>query len=527
MMKFIPISTFDSFLGYSSTKLNSETIHQFLVDLKGDRGQQFVVQKEISLKDIELFIKSLQQPINILFYQWVEDSKSLKDLLVKGALTGYSDDHGYLNHGFSDDYRTFISPFLIEPLLNHAKTYDLSVLSDVFSFVKLLDAGHRAPIEAQLIKPLFDKLKEAEKNVSTIQSEKDLIDVVRPLCEDSPISCINQLSRASYAIKMDYIDRVLEFVRHEFCTARFTNWILKQLEKLELNQAHLNAVVDLKKDLREGRLIAMKKGSVVRPKNGLIIGLIGLVAILSALLIYYKPFSSVDETPFIKNTSFKQFTPAERSKIDSLLQIMNKNPKASDPGFDSGTPIIGVETEVYYREKFRNELMERIYQDFHKDGSYRLRNGNDTCSVQIDYQQMNGVKDISHQTTGVKAMMKNESGYDAIVFVTENIKDGKLFSVYIEKGQTVAFFIEKDWIISVVPGNHYQAYTRISSAAEDERPSKDYTATFCEIDQSFISSLETNYVLRKDKNGQAKFLLVGDLGAYFYLMDIYGVLEEM
>src|SRR5690606_10597457 len=126
----------------------------------------------------------------------------------------------------------------------------------------------------------------------------------------------------------------------------------------------------------------------------------------------------------------------------------------------------------------------------------------------------------------VAAMIRNDSEFDAIIYVAEDTQNGTVFSMFLKKGATKVFEFDKGNTITVIAGNSFQKYNAPLSSGYD-LPSKLYTHHFCETDPNFRESINTSYRLSTDRLKKVKFLLTGNQTGYFHMLDLKNVLEAI
>lgn len=530
MSKFIPVQTFNQLYSSFSELLTDSGIKNFIIKLDGPEGKDIANQLQIEEKDLFTFRESMSDPQNILFHGWVEENGSLQNLLVEGRLKKYDDSSNHLKHQFLEKYQVFLSPYLSNNLLQYKGEEDLTILENAFSYVCLLDKNHRPTIESQLFEVIKNNVSNSVNSCKIIKEESELIELVKPLCDDRIISCVNSLSRASYAYKLGYIDEVLKVLKYKSCTPRFANWILKKLGAVQLNNEHEYKVKGLRKDLKEGDLAVRnhgKGGAPIKWGNIITLMLTFIVGGLVFWVVKYKPFSDVNDPQFTNDTSFMQFSKEERKKIDSLLVSMKGNLNNEDLMIDQGIPLIGESDQLTLRKTFLNASMERVYQDFIKDAEIREGKIPDSCQGNMSFEPIIGSKVLSSNSGKVEAMIKNESGYDAIIVVAEDNKGGNLYSMLLKQGETKSFKMNYYNHLMVIPGNDFQAYSIPKGISVDELPSDKFKHYFCNVDFNYLQAINTTYQLTGMQNGKAKFLLMGDKGLNFHLIDINGVLEDV
>jgi hypothetical protein len=528
MPKFISISTFSTLYSSHADILSAEGLGAFKAKLVSTEGLTICRAKGIEKWELEHFVSTLDSPENLVFYGWIAQNPGLEKLLTqKGELTKFEISSVQLKHQLFESYKRFISPYLSQALLRF-KDADKRTIAVAFSYVQILDADHSAVVEEQLFGSIQKELKSAKSRMKELFEEQELVDLIRPLCSDEIVLCVNRMSRSMYASKLNYVDDILGAIRSKACTARFANWILKRMELIELNQEHAYKINDLRKELREGSIRVrntLETGRAPTPWKTIVTTL--LIALIGAFIFYvvkYQPFSDVESPKLTDNTAFTQFTIDERLKIDSLLREMGGDREDEDIWIDNSIPIMGGSATVSTMTEFENERMQGIYEDLLKDANLQERGYSDTCVRAMQYERPNGVKDLKSKTGRVEAMIRNDSEYDVIVLVSENKSGGNVHSMFLRAGEIKVFDIDEENTLTLVAGNTFHDYSPPNITA-DELPSASFKHHFCDIDMNYGKSINTSYVLKRLNGGKTKFMVTGDLGGSFALLDIYNVLE--
>lgn len=464
-----------------------------------------------------------------VFLGWIERMKGLESLLIlrKTDLT-FKDELKILEHGLSNEFKRFVTPFLTPILLSHANE---SELNTSFSYLPLLDNDSRAVVEDQVYK-LIAKQFDAVKLIQNQEVGEDkLIEATQYAVNDSVIDVINTFSRQSYALKVKYVDAVLGIVKAKSCTLRLANWILKQLEKLQLNSEHNEKINQLRSDLRAGNIVVKntntRKGFSVPFRTVLmgvfVFGLIGLVV----YFWIFKPWSNPDKPTLANNSSYVKFSPEERKEIDSLLKIIQPKRDFSQDELDLGT-YLAEELELVLRTPFKNEIAEKYYQDLNIVGRNADLLRKDTCIAlaqeKVEKLHPTNMLPMDRKTDGNKAYIKNESEYDVQIVVFQNFHKATVYHTHIKEGGNAVIHLEiGDWFI-VVPGTTLQNFELPKGYASDA-PSSDFNVNFCELDINFGHGINTSYILNANARVNYKFLLVGSPTEQFEVIDIHGVLD--
>lgn len=529
MARFIPLSTFREFYDTTSELFDPVNLNEFRSKLLEAREEVLKKHPEISADDFRRFIESLGSQSNVLFYEWVDANSTLIGALDGNACAQeFIDGKGILKHQLAKDFRIFISPILADALLKLTPRNDKE-RQRAMSYLVLLDEDHRLLTEQQFFQPIKDQLKELELSARSFTEEQQLVDRIKPLCDESVIAVVNSLSKASYASKLYYVDTLLGSLRTRACTVRFANWVLKEMEKVVLNKEHQYKIADLRNDLREGKIQVRNHGkgkSPLRSRDVVTLGLLLLIGSSIFYFLYFKPFSVVKETEFGSSTSFKKFTKEERKHIDSLISTMktqiDQEEQLVDPGYTtiSGGPLLTI------RKEFENELMETIYDDLSKDARLKAAHV-DTCyGIEQQFALYPGVKDLAGRSAKVKSAFRNNSDYDAILYVSVNKKDGDVYSLLIKKGEQKEVNLAKGDVIMLVYGSKFSKYVAPGNAGGSVLPSDNFQHHFCDTDVNYEESINISYRYKDNVRSKTKFIISGANGNYVELIDVYDVLDD-
>ena len=112
MSKYIPISLFKSLYTSHSDLLTEEGFGLFKTNLIS-QGEDIAISNGFNTDDLAGFIANIEDPNNLVFYGWVEQNKSLFNVL-RGERNPivFSDGSRHLEHKFGAKYKHFLSPYL-------------------------------------------------------------------------------------------------------------------------------------------------------------------------------------------------------------------------------------------------------------------------------------------------------------------------------------------------------------------------------------------------------------------------------
>jgi hypothetical protein len=532
-MKYIAIKNIAPMLSGTGDTLSFilSTLEECLSSPDGDKIA--IGDKDYSLDAVREF-RSLLTEETLVYCGWIEQHSALLTLIEgKTPSSPFEDRYKWLEHTFFKRFSSFLKHFMVPCLRDLKRNVTFEEHAILLSYAVLLPEDERRFIEMELFTPLSERILSSQEAVETAECESALTDVIQLFINDSAVNMVNGLSRASYSAKVNYVDHLLWVVKQQSCTLRLANWILKQLENIELNPEHRQKVIDLKKDLREGR-ISIKNGNLA-PSKGLslrtIVYLSSIVALigLSVWIIWQKPFSARDDQSFDNNTAYQQFTKEERVKIDSLLREIQEEGHPEDNQIDPSQPILGNGISVSIRIPFQNKRMEELYRDLQLDVDLYDQGLNDTCSVyskkEAEKAHYKYVRPLEKRTASFELMMKNESEYDVYMIVFQDETKGKIYSLLIGKGTQYMVSMEANDRVLFVAGNDLGKF--ITPKGAIALPSKHFVHHFCQTDVNYAQSISNLYSFERPRSVQNKLLFSGDKKTWFTVVDLYSILEVL
>lgn len=498
---------------------------------KNVSGSMVIGQKSYTLEEINTFISSLD-PEKLIFLSWIEQHLSLKELLLgKIPKIEFQDTFKWKKHTLFPSFSHYISTFLQQVLIQFTKEESLNKKRILFSYLELLPSEDKIFIEQALFKPIKERITLLKDQIGKTDNEKELIAHLSYICNEEMISIVNHLSRSSYASKLWYVDQLLWVIKQKSCTVRLANWILKQLEQIELNPEHQEKVTELKEDLRSGKIKIQnqnltKKSSMTFKKSFSLFFLIVLFGVV-IWIIWKKPFSSSEEELFSTSTSFEQFTKDERKQLDSLLREIQQSHSPINDQIDPINPIFGNGISLNLRDVLKNSRMEKLYNDLLLDADLQENNRIDTCSKfqpKIAKETLYpGVTKALDKKGEHSVFFKNESDYSVYLLVFDNHKNGLISSVLMQKNDVLELKLNSNDHLLFIAGNDLGKF--IPPVGIHELPSSDFDHHYCTTDANYLESLSNIYILEHPQKGKNKLLFSGDKNGYFSVVDLYGILE--
>jgi hypothetical protein len=525
MARWISLSTFKELYSKETDLLSREAHATFFTRLQSAEGNAIRQSNGIETQDFLSFVGSISAPEGIVFHGWVARSKELEETLKnQKVVEKFRDGQGVLNHTLASQFQSFLSPFL-GPILLKNIPEEMKPLTNYFSMVRLLDVDTRATVEMQLFKPVREQLNVLSQS-ETVSSEQSLIDTVKPLCSGEFIESMNYLSKRSYALKMEYLDRIMEAIHTPACTVRFANWILKQMERLELNNEHKQKLHRLRRELAAGNLRVKKMESAkrnvrIRP----ILVTIFILAIIGAgaYLLVVKPYNKAD-VYHAYDSANADFSDEELAKIDSLSLEIDKESFMEGRIVDPNVVIQSAST-ISLRNQFKTSLMEQIFMDINKDVTLKENYYDDSCGARLDFKRYPGVKDLSARSASKTIQFRNDSEYDIVVYVTDNKVSGSVYSLLVSYGETKEFEMNVDDVLTTVAGKNWVAFIPPIGSFEEEKPTQNFRYHFCDTDNNYFESINTSLQLGYTSRDLIKFMVSGSSSGEYQLIDIYDVSE--
>lgn len=526
MARWIPLSLFKDLFESESDLLSQSTHLQFINRLESPQATEICQLNQISLQDFHVFKDSIRSPEVILFHSWVAQDAELSKTLVDGKVSGiFRDKRGVLKHTLADTFRRFISPYLT-PILLRDIPDEVESLSVYFSYATLLEKDSRTTVEGQLFKNIRKRL-ELLKQTESVNQEQELIQIVKPLCSDAFIDSINSMSKSSYALKMEYLDAILNTIHTPACTARFANWILKQMDRLTLNREHNEKIIQLREELAEGNLRVKKYETVTAPARPRVIftyAFIIALLLFGVFVIVFKPFSDPEVYNAYESAEKSDFSKEELKEIDSLVATIDYLSFLEGEEIDPGI-IIQRGQAITIRKPFETPLMEQIFSDINKDVTLKENYYMDSCGATVKFERYPGVLDLKNKAGSKIIKFRNESAYDLIIYVSDNRASGDVYSMYVQEGSSAEFRMNEQDILTTVAGKSFAPFYHAKGSMQEEKPSAKFKHHFCETDNNYFESINTTLRLLSTSKSTIKFMTTGQRGQDFQLIDIYDVAE--
>lgn len=461
-----------------------------------------------------------------VFHGWVAQHSSLQNFMENGVIKPLELTPTVRNHQLFPLFKTFVSTYLKEQLLA-VKAKNDEELAALFSYVILLSSDVRDVIEAQLIKPVHQRVQTLLEIALTLR-EHELQNTVGSLLAHPMITCVNSLSKAMYREKVFFVESFLDLIRLGVCTPRLSNWILKQLDLLKLNKEHNDKLLDIRSDLKSGKIIGLKtvtkKRSVFRPAR--VIGFLLTLGVVTMLVFYFFKNYERDLDEVNSNSAFKTFTVEERAQLDSIIRILQA--KHNNMRLDIDTTASGQLIYPSYlamRRSFDNQLLEQIYEDWNKDGILQDLYASQATKESSGISRRPNEKPLNTKPGTIKVSLVNESTYDLIYYTGKNDPSAPVYSSLIPQDTTILFLLNEGDVFFCVAGRSLQSFEVPQGVATDLLPGFNFKEHFASTDENYLESMNSPYLVKKTP-AELRILIRGNKRDYFSVTELDGALES-
>lgn len=456
-----------------------------------------------------------------IFIGWIENWSEVLELLTKEETNRpFSDYLNIQSHTLFPLFKQFVTPFLFPILLKHIENKQLN---HSLEYLILLEADTRVLIESKIynsIEVRFSAIAKMQQEEHT--SENQLIEVVQEALNNQIIQLISSFSKQSYAFSVGYVEHCFAIIESKGCTLRLANWIVIQLQQLQLNEEHLLQLNKLKKDLKNG-IFKFDEGRNKHikfnyPSLLLKISFVGLLTLIS-WIIFFNPFSgkSIDENGS-ETSSYTKFTVEERKHIDSLIKTLQSEPV---PMFVEQSEDESEWRELLLNNKksLANKRANAFYQVWNDYLSTDTLYSSGTCknltkSINLSSLPDNFTK-LTAKKNGKPSVIRNESEYAVQLVIFKNKTDDAAYYYELRKDEQIACQLSDDEYIGVIAGKFAIPYSSNSTKS----------IVFCEHDNATLATFSTFYSIKPNKSFNYKFLISGKNETDFQLIDVYGVLN--
>lgn len=520
-MDYISIKYLQTFLGYTSPQMLFK--EKLIQDLEAQFQSKAVFQQEnkhFDLTQVLVFVSTLKNEEQIVFDQWILESKGLKSLLLEDKLLLNDCNPKLTEHFMFKSFCAFISPLILPLLTQNVQQKELVVCS----YLSILNHDSRLIIQTKISAQINERWKEYQNNYATTKIS-DFNQAVKLIFNDEQIQIVNYLKKEFYSTKVQYIENALHLIQHPQASYSFVLWLCKQLNKLELNPEHLDKVKEVTQSIHKNDGLYFKeKHKQTKSVNRLFFFfLFPLALILTLFFVFFNPLTEKTKVSE-QESAFSHFSKKERQQMDSLIRIMEKNKgdQINDPNQQTTylhlTPI-GL--DLITRDTLENAQVQNYVQACQKAYDLLESGKMDKCSPYTE-KQFNNISnkpflDLNQLKGEQELFIENKSKYQVQVLVFDSIQNGKVYSKFLQVGETVSLKTNIGQKVIFIPGNNLSK----ANFAKNLDISEMYQHHFCFMDGNFISHLFTNYTIQDISEKEIKIQLNDDEDLGFYLLDIY------
>ncbi|MES2587841.1 MAG: hypothetical protein V4622_02605 [Bacteroidota bacterium] len=535
---YFPLDLLQSFLELNSLNelISQKNELADLISVKYSEGKKLKIgNKLFEYTDILTFINKIEGEETIVFFQWIENSPKLKEILVSDEVSHLSNNDflikQYKEHFLLKPFKKFVSFFLLGKLMHFSENSSLEIQQTLSSYLCVLDADSALILQDKLNSNFKTAWKKIELELIEVKNEKELIRLVGSYFSEQKIQTLNNFNKDFYRSKVELIEQGTSLFQHKFASNRLVFWLINQLNLLELNSEHKDKLNEIRESVKNGENSYFKqKASLKTSWNIIRTSLFGLLAGGLIFLIYYILNFSDSTEIAEQSSSFKNFSKKERILLDSLIQSMEGKEKSNEPVFDQGNAYLHlspVYIDIKKREPLKNEQVEAFVQDNLKAQNLVLSGETDSCEIysENELKKLNfpAFESVNELKGDKKMYFKNESSYQVIILVFENKTNSIVYSHVLLSEEEIKFSAKENQHFLFIPGSnlgniHFK---------NDASFSKDYKHHFCFTDDNYENYLLNSYKLKSTQSKTIKILFNENSAKEFYLVDIEEALESL
>lgn len=505
------------------------SLYDLLKELKFDKSESLEqllnlpsILNHPEYSELKRFILTQNKETRI-FNSWIEQHKTLKELLVSGTTSDFFNDlYKWNQHALFKKFKLYVSPFFEELIKRKNDSQISSEWARIFSFFVLLDDESRIRLEQTLYQNINSiitkKLSETNEKIDALELHQILLFLLSEDC----IAIHNSLSRASHNLKVSFIEQILQLFYHPRCTAKLAHWMILRLEIMAMNSEQNQSLASIKSKIKSGEIQFLnqqrEKQPIVRSR---ILGSIFSILSFGILLMYlYKKEFTVVAQNFKEASSLSFFSIKERKEIDSIIKSMTITiiDSANTDYYSSGT-------SVSIQNPIINELAKDIYNELELDMTNHFMRVYDTCSSlsnsKLSQEKINQTKSLDKIAAKKEVEFKNDSEFSFLIIAWEESRQGKVFSGIISKNSILKLKVLNNMKLVILPGNDYGLIPQ-----KNKSNFKHLTNHFCSIDFNYEFALQQIYSLNSSNSRKTKILLDGKLGEVINITDTEGILSN-
>ena len=503
-MRFISLSKLKKVCGEIAFPLSPEKLSEIRTLLYADEA--FAT---IDMASKEYLLEALLSDKHVLFFQWIEEHKSLQELLENGIVNDvFEDKLHWSKHALYPEFQEFITPFLKDlPLFTNLNNWD--ELNRILSYHDLLPSMNREHVYQATIAYSSQERNRVKALTERCKSDQALFECLQSEISDALWSTLNQLPVVYYSERVAWLEFLMHLAYHPKSSRRLMLFIHKLVANLSLKKEHEKQVEDQHKALMSGSYSFEKTKIPWKRLTVAIAVVIGFVGIMVGL--WFIP-SEPEVDASQEETSFMSFTPEERKQLDSLLSEASRQEREKLQETMGEADLPEAPAQLVFRQHWENAIFGTLYTKWSQNDSIAsaafFHSGKTTKTPYPGTRpldQRNGEKEVN---------FTNNTSINTLIIVFENKRKAPVFTRFVSPRSQINFTINESDIILVLPGGKV-----FEDGNFGDLP-------FREVDQRFFAKMNEIYEVREMGPKQLRLVWESVSQTEMFLVDLTSGLER-
>ncbi|MES2556872.1 MAG: hypothetical protein V4604_12020 [Bacteroidota bacterium] len=461
-----------------------------------------------SIPEKEQWLINLQSEEFVLFLDWTEQERNLASLLSEnGPLLAFQNTTHLLRHALFTRFQQFITPFLSKKLNKLMQEGNMEIWQKGMTYLVLLNEREADVVQSTVYEHLRQQHTLLTPQIFRASSEKELHELLLKNLTQQLTDLLNLFTLSFYRAKTMWVETLVAVAHHRHSSKRLVLYLIKELNRLNLNADHLQELRDMERMVKNNTLKVENRKTNAKTYFIIPIGVVTLLFLIR--LIWWLPTEPERDKPQEK-TAFMDFTPEERATMDSLLHQVKQQREGTDNQVDRpdldyvGEDLI---VNIPWNNLQAEELISRWRE---KDSLGRKPLSADSKKDDRSFPMTEALKD---KTGTVTAKFQNDTELSVFIMIFKDRADEWVFTGYVEKGGITTFKLNPGEQMLVLPGSQVPR-----DLDYDDLP-------FYQTDSRFFESLGKPYTVSDFSPKKVK-LVWKALNSYdFYLLDVSGALK--
>jgi hypothetical protein len=503
-MRFISLSTLKKVCGEIVFPLSQDKLSEIRTLLYANEA--FAA---IDMASKEYLLEALLSEKNLLFYQWIEEHKNLRELLENGMVKDvFEDKLHWSKHALYPEFKGFIAPFLKDlPPFTNLNNWD--DLNKALSYHDLLPPTNREQVYQATIAYSSQERNRVKALTERCKSDQALFECLQSEIPDAVWSALNHLPVVYYSERVAWLEFLMQLAYHPKSSRRLMLFIHKLVANLSLKKEHDKQVEDQHKALMSGSYAFEKTRISWKRLTVAIAVVIGFVGIMVGL--WFIPSEPEVDTSQ-EETSFMSFSPEERKQLDSLLSAASQQERQKLQETIGEDALPEAPAQLVFRQHWENVIFGTLYTKWSQNDSIAssafLHSGKTTKTP------YSGTRPLDQRHGEKEVNFTNNTSMNTLIIVFENKRKAPVFTRFVSPRSQINFTINESDIILVLPGGKV-----FEDGNFGDLP-------FREVDQRFFTKMNEIYEVRE--MGPKKLRLVWESVSQteMYLVDLTSGLER-